>query len=272
MRSVLEVFVVGRFWLGALILGLLFSKQGFAAKACAAQANTKYESAFCRVIQSSHGRGLPSLIDFRRNSQKMQYLLLRKPAAKLGISLAPPAESAPAKPAAKAVDRPLQLQLRQRPDASLASITCSTEIDHIRCGKRIFRRLQNRSNKHVRPAALGASNRLLFSPIDSDNNEAAYLLASYVQYLNRMDSIGLAGSTSSYSAFAHTYYEHQRNGSDFVERFRDMFELLKQDKKNIGVSRRRPVQPPAWHDCEVLNNELIACYSQGMNLVYQASR
>ncbi len=262
-----------RFLLAVLSVGLLFSEQSFASAACKPQADTKYESAFCRVKQSDYGNGLPSLGDFRRNSQQMQYLLLRRPAGKLGISLSPPAERVRPKPMVnQSIDRPVQPQPRKHFDAPSASATCSTAINHIRCGKRTFRRLQNRSNKQIRPAALGASNRLLLGPIDSENNEAAYLLAAYVQYLYKMDSIGLAGSTSSYSAFAHTFYEHQRNGTDFVERFRTLFEVLKQDKKTIGVSQRKPARAPAWRDCEMLNSELIACYSQRMNLVYRAAR
>lgn len=136
----------------------------------------------------------------------------------------------------------------------------------------MYRRLQNRSNRHLAPAALSASNRLLLEQPDESSDETGYLLAAYVEYLNKMISIGLAGSTSSYSAFAHTYYEHQRSGTDFVERFRTMFEFLKRDKQNIVVSQRAPRRAPQWRECEVLNSELIACYSQGINLLYQASR
>ncbi len=266
------ILCLRRCWFSALCFGFLHSGHGFAAVVCEPQANTPYESAFCRVKQSAHGKGLPSLADFRRNSQKMQYLLLRKPAAKLGLKLLPPADNASPKASKKSVDRPVLPQQSTRSSAPVEITQCSTAVDHIRCGQRIFTRLQNQSNKHLRPGALSKSNRLLLSPSGVNSDEAAYLLAAYVQYLNKMNSIGLAGSTSSYSAFAHTYYEHQRNGSDFVERYRSMFELLKQDKKNIGVSQRTPTRPPGWQECERLNSELIACYSSGINLVYQASR
>ena len=268
----LKVSFFCRRWLTALSVGFLLANQGVAEEPCQPQANTKYESAFCRVKQSSHGRGLPSLVDFRRNSQKMQYLLVRKPAAKLGIKLPLPAGNTLPGAAAKRYDRSSPPQQSKQSGAAMASIPCRTAIDHIRCGKRIFTRLQNRSNQLLRPGALSKSNRLVLRPPGVSSDEAAYLLTAYVQYLNKMSSIGLAGSTSSYSAFAHTYYEHQRNGSDFVERYGSMFELLKQDKKNIGVSQRTPLRPPEWLDCEPLNSELIACYSGGMNLVYQASR
>ena len=264
-----------RFWLAVLTVGSLLSEQSVANVACEPQADTKYESAFCRIKQSSDGKGLPSLADFRRNSQQMQYLLLRRPAGKLGISLSPPAERVLLTPTVKqSIDRPEQPQPQPRRhlDTPSVSATCRTAINYIRCGRRTFKRLQNRSNKQIRPTALDASNRLLLDPIDSEDNEAAYLLAAYVQYLYKMDSIGLAGSTSSYSAFAHTFYEHQRSGTDFVERFRTLFEVLKQDKKTIGISQRKLAQPPAWRDCETLNSELIACYSQRMNLVYRAAR
>lgn len=268
----ITLYLLCRRWLTAVSAGFLLANQGVAEAVCQAQANTKYESAFCRVKQSSHGRSLPSLADFRRNSQKMQYLLLRTPAAKLGIKLPPPAASTPPGAAAKSSNRSELPLHRKRSDAALAGASCRTAIDYIRCGKRVFKRLQNRSNKRLGPAALDASNRLIFSSSTASGDESAYLLAAYVQYLQKMNSIGLAGSTSSYSAFAHTYFEHQRNGSDFVERYRSMFELLKQDKKTIAVAQRTPTRAPEWQECEPLNSELIACYSRGMNLVYQASR
>lgn len=272
MRSVMAVSFARLFLLLATTCSLLVNEHSFADVACEPHAKTKYEAAFCRVKQSTHGRGLPSLADFRRNSQKMQYLLLRKPAGKLGISLPPPTDNTPAKIAAKRPNQSLQSQPGKQSEAPLLSTSCRTTINRIGCGKRTFKRLQNLSNKHLRPKALGASNRLLFSPINSGIDEAAYLLATYVQYLYKMNSIGLAGSTSSYSAFAHTYYQHQRNGSDFVARYRSMFEILKQDKKTIIASQRDPKLPPDWQECDRLNSELIACYSQGMNLVYQAQR
>lgn len=259
-------------WPILLVLFGFLSEAGIADAACEPQANAKYEKSFCRVKLSRYGRDLPSLSDFRRNPQNMQYLLLRKPAGKLGINLPPPDKSSPVQAARKTLNRPVTPPQAKRADAPAASSRCSTAIDSIRCGSRIFRRLTNRSNKSVRPDALGASNRLLFSPPSAARDEASYLLEAYVQYLNKMISIGLAGSTFSYSAFAHTYYEHQRNGTDFVERFRTMFEFLKQDKKNIGVSQRSPKRPPDWPECEPLNDELIACKSQDMNLLYQASR
>ncbi|MGI9289574.1 MAG: hypothetical protein ACR2P1_29685 [Pseudomonadales bacterium] len=256
-------------WATLLVLFGFFSEQGFADMACKPHTDAKYETAFCRVKQSPHGRNLPSLSDFRRNPQNMQYLLLRKPASKLGIDLPPPGKSSPVRAARKTLDRPVT---PPRAEATVASVRCNTAIDSIRCGSRIFRRLTNRSNNGIRPEALSSSNRLLFSSPVAIKDEASYLLEAYVQYLHKMISIGLAGSTFSYSAFAHTYYEHQRNGTDFVERFRTMFEFLKQDKKNIGVSQRTPARPPDWRECEPLNGELIACHSQGMNLLYQASR
>lgn len=259
-------------WAMPLWLCCLVSAQVIAEPACNPQPDAQYESAFCRVKQSRYGDNLPSLNDFRRNPQNMQYLLLRRLANKLDIDLSPPQKSKAVQAARKTAARTATPQRDKRSVAPSPGASCSTSVDSIRCGSRVFRRLSNRSNKNLRPEALGASNRLLFSPPGVAGDEDRYLLEAYVLYLNKMISIGLAGSTFSYSGFAHTYYEHQRSGTDFVERFRAMFEFLKQDKKKIAVSRRSPGRRPDWQECEPLNSELIACNSQGMNLLYQASR
>lgn len=260
-------------WAALPMLCCLLGEQAVAGPACKPKPSAKYESAFCQVKQSRYGRNLPSLSDFRRNPQNTQYLLLRGPANKLGINLPPPQKSAPVQAARKTPARNAVPQRTNQPVTPQSSSTsCSTSVNSIRCGSRVFRRLSNRSNKNIDPAALSASNQLLFSQPGAASDEGSYLLQAYVLYLNKMISIGLAGSTFTYSGFAHTYYEHRRNGTDFVERFRTMFEFLKQDKKTIGVSQRNPGRRPDWQECEALNSELIACNLQGMNLLYQVSR
>ena len=78
------------------IVALLWASNGAAQDSgCAALARTPLEQAYCKIRAANPGAVLPSLQELRRNPEKTQRLLLRRPAEQAGISLPP--ESAPAK-------------------------------------------------------------------------------------------------------------------------------------------------------------------------------
>ena len=261
----------------------LSSKSGATAR-CVVDISSRYEEAFCAIKASRFAATVPSLADFRRNSAHMQYLIIKRPAKSLGISL----KAANHQPVVMNVDMSgssadkqgafgaLVLRKQERTAAELSAALetaeraqCQYQPTVVHCGKAQYLLQLNRSNKRLAKHALTKDNRLSFRKRALFSSDQAYLLDSYIRYIEKMLSIGLAGSSYSYSAFAHLYTENTRQGVDFAKRFSATFELLKRDKKTIAPSKRRPSKAPLASECEVLNNQLLVCRSQAMNLVYR---
>lgn len=251
------------------------------ANRCVADQNAAYEHVFCELKKRRSGDSLPTLAEFRRNPPAMQYLLLKRRAQSQGLELTEPAKlPAPTSNANKGVALPSK-QLPTPPAARMGqpantlnapqtageSIGCHFDIDQAVCAGRHFVRQGNKSNARLDSDALAAGNRLQLGAV-STQNEEQWLAEAYERYLRAMLSIGLAGSSFTYSGFAHTFYEHQARGTDFSARFAQMFEYLKRDKQQLAVSRRTPRRPPTGNECEWLSIDMLVCNSQQMNLVY----
>ena len=67
------------------------------AERCVPLADNEYEKIYCELKQRGKARNLPSIYEFRKNPPMTQALLLRKPAAELGIVVIMPERSAPEK-------------------------------------------------------------------------------------------------------------------------------------------------------------------------------
>ncbi|MEH6529416.1 MAG: hypothetical protein V7718_05685, partial [Porticoccus sp.] len=61
---------------------------------CLLLAENYYEQLYCEVKAMGQGRRLPSLLDFRRNNELTQAMLLKRPAAKVGIEVVLPKREA----------------------------------------------------------------------------------------------------------------------------------------------------------------------------------
>lgn len=116
--------------------------------------------------------------------------------------------------------------------------------------------------------ALSDSNVLRLPEKRGGQPVEAWLAEAYKEYIAALLSIGLAGSSSTYSAFAHTYYELENSDTDFTTRIQDSFALLKKDKRALVASKRYPKSAPLAADCEWLASTMIACNSAGKNWVY----
>ncbi|MFK8021643.1 MAG: hypothetical protein AB8B86_17915 [Pseudomonadales bacterium] len=244
---------------------------------CAPNKDAPFERAFCELKQSRYGKSLPTLDEFRRNPPGMQYLLIKRPAQRMGMELKKPAAGVVKKPAQdvavvnrKESDKAADLAAESRVVAQEKTFDqCRYTIERINCAGKTFSRQGNKSNSALAENALEAGNTLQMGrpPLV---DEQAWLAQAYTRYVRAMLSIGLAGSSFTYSGFAHTFNEHKASNTDFSIRFEQMFEFLKRDKKTLAVSRRRPKRAPAADECEWLDDDLLVCNSQSMNLVYLA--
>jgi len=69
------------------VLGFLLLISG-ASPGWGCEGNNEIEAVFCRL--KGKGVNLPSMDDFRRNTPRMQYLLLKRPAQQVGMALPKP--------------------------------------------------------------------------------------------------------------------------------------------------------------------------------------
>ncbi|WP_096086327.1 hypothetical protein [Agaribacterium haliotis] len=70
---------------------LALQSQTTSAASCEQQAKSQLEHAYCQVQAQNTNSSLPSLQDFKKNSEQVQYLLLKRDARRLGIELVKPA-------------------------------------------------------------------------------------------------------------------------------------------------------------------------------------
>src|SRR5690606_29447940 len=73
-----------------LLTVLLFSIETEAQSYCFLSAPTYYEQAYCELQAKGAARGLPPFQQFKRNDETIQAVLLKRPAARLGIQLPTP--------------------------------------------------------------------------------------------------------------------------------------------------------------------------------------
>lgn len=268
------VCLAAQIMLAALLAS--FSAQLVAVSKCQAAAGNHYEQVFCELSSSRYNYELPSLQEFRQNPAKIQYLLLKRPAKREGVTLNKPAASSQAKElrskttvarAAALTQKPVARLNRPGP-AAFDQGECRYTARKIDCGDRQFRLQTNRRNSELADAALGDTNVLRLPKKRANQPVEAWLAEAYKEYLAALLSIGLAGSSSTYSAFAHTYYELENSGTDFATRIQESFNLLKKDKRSLAASKRYPKSAPLSADCEWLASTMIACNSAGKNWVY----
>ena len=69
-----------------LILFVSFSQHASAAVSkCFVHAETYYEQIYCEIKEQGKGKALPAFVDFRKNNEVTQALLLKRDAAALHI-------------------------------------------------------------------------------------------------------------------------------------------------------------------------------------------
>ncbi len=252
---------------------------------CQAAPGNQYEEVFCQLSSSRYSYSLPSLQEFRRNPRTVQYLLLKRAASREGIALAKPKELKAASPmpverkpgplaarASRASESAKKPSSSERAKKQLVAVSrpheCRYTARRISCGNRQYTVQTNRNNSELTVDALSDNNNLHLPLKQVGEPTEAWLARAYSEYIAALLRIGLAGSSSTYSAFAHTYFELERSGTDFATRIQQSFDLLKKDKRTLAVSKRYPKSAPVADDCEWLHSAIIACNSAGNNWVY----
>ncbi|TNE80270.1 MAG: hypothetical protein EP334_03335 [Gammaproteobacteria bacterium] len=249
-------------WLGAV------SSPVVADDFCLLLAETYHEQLYCELKSAGQGQKLPSLLDFRRNDELTQALLLKRPAAKLGINVAMPKRridpvSPPAAPRAAAVKSHLTAQ-------------CQLQGTNLLCGERRYRLVGNVANSALRAGVLALDNKMNIpaepAEVEAHSVLTAYLTRAYRQYLTKMLEIGLGGSTFSFRKFTYLFEDVTSRGLSFSQRFETMFGFLKQDKQRMSVDVRVPdTELLEVRYCEPLDNRLAVCDGGRRNFLFLGS-
>ncbi|RBW49357.1 hypothetical protein DS878_10685 [Marinobacter sp. F3R11] len=242
-----------------------------------ASAQTDLERIYCEVVESGGGAGLPSMMDFRRNDQRVQALLLRRPARSLGLTL--PEVSVAPEPAAVTqpeATAPPQEPLRESaPGLSIAQglAGCELQGELIQCPGQTYELAANRALAALDEGVLEPDNRLGIEPFDGERNDdeavRTYLSAAYDRYIPKMLTIGLGANTMSFTAFHNAFHTLESGGVDFSERMEQTYELLKQDRKTLGLKARYHDElPESLSLCDTINRDVIVCDNVGINWVF----
>lgn len=256
-----------------LVLGLCATAVGATGSACLDSAKTELEALYCKVVSEGQGAGLPSPTDFKRNDPAVQALLLRRPAARLGLDV-PEVNRTSTTPAPVQAE-PAAAEPVERPDPARQLSGCRLEGQRIACPQRRFELAMNQPNSKLATGVLGPDNRLGLTPFTGNRSDQdavrRYLSDAYDRYIPKMVEIGLGANTMSFTAFHHAFHTTEDAGVDFARRMEQTFSLLKQDKKTLAVKAR-------YHDnlpqdlslCEVINADIIVCDDVGTNWVFVA--
>lgn len=262
---------------------------------CSNQARTPLEQLFCQIQLTSAGSGLPSFADFRRNQPKIQALLLKRPARRLGLDVPAPA-SIPraAKNSKKKAKRSIAASDLSEPIKAISvSLRASLELEKpvegvkgnplslcklhskkITCKNRFYELVDNKHNRHLAKGALSENNLLgmmrFSGSVKNESELNDYLAESYALYIQKMIDIGLGGVTMSYTKFYYTFMELSGTKENFADRFEIMYSFLKKDKATMLIERRfGDEMPSGLQECMDLNESLIVCDNLSMNWIYQ---
>lgn len=262
-----------------LLIGTLVFCSGFiintyastSSELCFEQAKLPLEKAFCEVKAVSSNPALPSLAEFKRNTPKIQQLLLKRDAERYGIVLpsAPPPTKSAARSASLKTDRKPSKDIVQ---ASLAE--CDLHEQFITCSTERYSLLNNLKNNQLKAEVFSSHNQLIL-PRKKDtqfSNESDYRYLSHIYpiYINKMIDLGLGDSTMSFTKFATVYWQGKIEGLDFVDRFQFMYSQLKQERgRNQINTRYRDNYPNEIHQCMRLDETLIVCDNMNQNWIYK---
>jgi hypothetical protein len=260
------------YWLG--LLALLYILPVTAAETenfC--QGQTPLEVSYCKLVALG-ATGLPPLYEFRKNSADTQYLLLKRPAARLGVSLAEPTKTTRRKPepaiptAVDEAPRPIssakaasRARTDIRPASGLNTSGCQLQGETITCANERYSLQWNKPKQALAPGALAASNQLIFAAAPASAAQLDdYLQRCYVEYLQKMLVIGLGNTTLSYGKFANIYAEAKSQNFDFAARFTKMYHFLKEERKTLnppkGFGQAKPQRIDA---CLKLSDSIWSC-------------
>lgn len=258
--------------------GVAFSS---AAMACEVKDKTELEEIYCTLKSKNRVSTLPDFNQFRKNSDDVQWLLLKGPARKAGITLPPKSSLKPKtinapladrKTDNKAADNQVNTSAQSNPLATQTTRTatssnsglanCSLKPTQIQCSYATFTLQYNLPNSKLAPAALKASNQLTLPPYNSKfhASERDYLARCYPMYVNKILELGLAEAVMSYTKFVSQYEEVVQHGGNFANRMQKMYEILKQEKRSRPIQASyQHTRPQSIEQCMLVSNSVIVC-------------
>ena len=267
-------------WLVVALLPLF----AVADQRCLSAADTDLERLYCDIVSEVGGAGLPSQPDFNRNDPQVQALLLKRPAARLGLTVPAPGKTSTPEPspASNASTAPspsgpdIESSENTAEPESIVTQTlsgCDLAGEQIRCPRGNYRLAENRPLSAIADDALGPDNQLRFRSFEGDRSDETvvrpYLSDAYDQYIPKMLRIGLGGNTMSFTAFHNAFHTLESGGVDFAERMARTYELLKQDRRTLGVKTRYHNDlPTSLTLCNTINRDVIVCDNVGTNWVF----
>ncbi len=264
-----------RLFANAVAIVALTAQGSAYGSSCFAMAESYYEQIYCEIRALGRGAELPPFTDFRNNDAVTQALLLKRPAARLGIVVMEPA--APASPGyGKAATRDAvpdgAHEIAQSIPVSAPLASCARDGRSIRCPDAHYQLVGNRANRHLAADALHPDQRLRlnrYAGAVNGDGLVRYLQESYGRYLEKMLAIGLGAVTLSYRKFEYIYHDVTARGADFGARFETMYRFLKRDKQNMDVAGATP-DPGATPlaACELFAGRIIACDGGNRNFLF----
>ena len=245
---------------------------------CHSAAKTELEVLYCDVVAEGGGGSLPSQPDFNRNDPQVQALLLKRPAQRLGLTVPEPGQSRP--PSAAAMNLPADVDNESlepaqpaNPLASARLANCELAGELIRCPQADYDLAANQGRSSLPDGVLGPDNRLQIEPFTGDRSDdeavRRYLSNAYDQYIPGMLRIGLGANTMSFTAFHNAFHTLEEGGVDFSDRMAQTYQLLKQDRQQLGVKARYHEDLPANLSlCGMINRDIIVCDNVRINWIY----
>jgi len=261
---------------------LAFPVCGNAGKFCLLLAENYYEQLYCEVKAQGQGKHLPSFYDFKKNNETTQALLLKRPAARLGIYLVRPDSVQLKNIQPKGIQqkvgniggRSSRRSGLSHDDLSSQDLSqCSLETRQITCSSDLYQLMGNQANKKLTQGVLSEANRMAIpvyqAGLDETKALGFYLTKAYQKYIKKMLEIGLGGSTFSYTKFVFLFHDVTAKGIDFSQRFETMFGYLKQDKQHLAVNERlaKNVQL-VEKQCDWLAENIVVCDVGRKNYLY----
>jgi len=232
--------------------------------ACFNQAETYYEQVYCEIEAKGQGGSLPSFIDFKKNNEQMQALLLKRKAEALNIPFTMQKEKSVDSRNIEKVDEPTEMA---------RSTNCEYLERTINCRDGDFSIIGNKRNSVLQREALSSENKLGLDEFTGDRHNKDqvidYLTKSYTRYIEKMLAIGLAGETMSFTKFYYIFQDLSDKGVNFQQRFETMYAHLKVDKRSSGVAENvNAIQGLTIAHCNRLKNDLFTCDNGTTNRVY----
>ncbi|MFT7559666.1 MAG: hypothetical protein ACI93R_001579 [Flavobacteriales bacterium] len=262
------------------VTGLLLSPLSLASQDCFEQAYTPLIRLYCEIQEQNPAEELPSLSDFRKNSEKIQSILLKHPARRLGLKVPTPDNSHSVNPKSKSKSKSksskytISTAKTNTQVMPKQNINCDLHEERLICGDIHFNLQKNLTLNQLPPNALSKNNQLNLpkKTIARFNNRSdhAYLSELYPRYIHKMLDIGLGDSTVSFTKFFALYQQSIKNGNDFSERSNNMFRKLQQERLSNGIrARYKNNYPMKIEQCMRLDNDIFVCDNKQQNWVYK---